>query len=324
MRIIAAIFIALSLTITATLLFAPREPVRGPITFAESDLGPDVDLYLAAREARFDDIVPGTQKRVLWAGEAGARTTYAIVYIHGFSATSEEIRPVPEMVAQALGANLYYTRLTGHGRGSDAMTEATVPAWIDDYAEAMAIGARLGERVIVMTTSTGGTIAALGTFDARIEQDPAGLIFVSPNFKVANPAASLLTLPLARYWVPAVAGAERAFEASNAAHEQFWTTRYDTLALLPMAASVQATGLLPYAEAKVPALFIFSDEDQVVDHSVTREVAGEWAAPVEIYNPELTPQDDPNAHVIAGDILSPSQTPIVADVMIRWIASLPD
>ena len=117
MRIFAAIFIVLALSITGLLLFAPREPVTGPLTFTQDRLGEDLDLYLAAEEGEYDDIIPGTQKRIVWAGEAGARTTFSIVYIHGFSATSEEIRPVPDNVAEALGANLYYTRLAGHGRG---------------------------------------------------------------------------------------------------------------------------------------------------------------------------------------------------------------
>ena len=47
MRIIAYIFIAIALTATALLLFGPREPVEGEITFAEADLGDDLDAYLA-------------------------------------------------------------------------------------------------------------------------------------------------------------------------------------------------------------------------------------------------------------------------------------
>ena len=322
MRIIAYIFIFIALSVTALLLFGPREPVQGEITFVEADLGDDLDLYLASREARFDDIVPGVEKRIVWAGTPGERTTWAIVYVHGFSATSQEIRPVPDDVAEALGANLYFARLTGHGRGSEAMTDGSVPAWIDDYAEALAIGARLGDRVIVMSTSTGGTIAAIGEFDPRIGTEVAGHIFVSPNFKVANPAAGLLTLPLARHWVPSVAGAERSFEPSNEEHGRYWTTSYSTLALLPMAASVQHAGLQPYAETETPALFIFSDADSVVDHSVTREVAEAWGGPVQIHNPDLGEGDDAYAHVIAGDILSPGQTAAVTEVMVRWIAEL--
>ena len=323
LRIIGVIFIVLALALTALLLFGPREPVEGPITFAAADLGEDIDAYLDLAEARFDDIVPGVEKQVIWAGTPGTPTTWSIVYIHGFSATAQEIRPVADQVAEALGANLFYTRLAGHGRGSDAMLEGSVPAWINDYAEAVAIGQRLGERVIVIGTSTGGTVAAMGAFDRRIEQDVAGYVLISPNFRVANPAAALLTLPLARHWVALVAGAEREFEPSNEEHGRYWTTRYSTLALLPMAASVQAAGLLPFDETDVPALFMFSDADQVVDHSVTREVAESWGGPVEIWTPDLGEGDDAFAHVIAGDIMSPGQTAPAVEAIVRWMAALP-
>ena len=95
-------------------------------------------------EQQFPDIRPGAAKRILWAGEKGARTPLAIVYIHGFSGSAEEIRPVPDEVARTLGANLYFSRLAGHGRRPAAMAEPDAGDWIEDMAEAMAIGRRLG------------------------------------------------------------------------------------------------------------------------------------------------------------------------------------
>ena len=89
--------------------FAPREPL-------------DLDSYLRDREAVVGGITPGTEKRILWAGAAGARTDWAVVYLHGFSATSEEIRPVPDRVAAGLGANLYFTRLAGYGLATAVLT----------------------------------------------------------------------------------------------------------------------------------------------------------------------------------------------------------
>ncbi|MDD4273595.1 MAG: hypothetical protein PHG14_07705 [Desulfobacter postgatei] len=38
------------------------------------------------------------------------------VYIHGFSATRKETAPLSDLVAKTLNANLFYTRLSGHGR----------------------------------------------------------------------------------------------------------------------------------------------------------------------------------------------------------------
>ena len=97
--------------------FAPREPL-------------DLDSYLRDREAVVGGITPGTEKRILWAGAAGARTDWAVVYLHGFSATSEEIRPVPDRVAAGLGANLYFTRLAGYGLATAVLTWPFARHWV--------------------------------------------------------------------------------------------------------------------------------------------------------------------------------------------------
>ncbi|QPH54681.1 alpha/beta hydrolase [Pontivivens ytuae] len=323
MRRAAKVFIVIAAFVVALLLLGPREPAGGEITFAASQVGADVDGYLAAREAVFGDIVEGAEKRVIWAGAPGARTPLSIVYLHGFSATSEEIRPVPDNVAAALGANLYYARLAGHGRGGDALAEATVADWLNDYAEAVEIGARLGERVLVLATSTGATVAMQGHFEDEIDDDAvAGFAMVSPNFGLANPLGGLLTLPFARQWVPVVAGEERSFATKNEAHARYWTATYPTVAVLPMAASVQATVQLAYEDADVPALFVFSDADQVVDAARTRAVAADWGAAVTIVNPEPGEGDDPFAHVIAGDIMSPGLTDEVTAAVVQWAGGL--
>ena len=46
------------------------------------------------------------------------------------AATSEEVRPLPEDVAKSLGANLYFTRLAGHGRGDLPMSEPSMNDWM--------------------------------------------------------------------------------------------------------------------------------------------------------------------------------------------------
>ncbi|MEM9270351.1 MAG: alpha/beta hydrolase, partial [Pseudomonadota bacterium] len=156
-------------------VFGPREPV-GRASFAPSDIGADLDAYLAESEAQVANMRPGTEKRILWA-EKGAKTPYSVVYLHGFSASALEISPVPERVAEALGANLFFTRFTGHGRDGPAMAEGSLPEWRRDAAEALEIGARLGERVLVIATSTGAPLLTLEMGEA----DVAGVVLVSPN-----------------------------------------------------------------------------------------------------------------------------------------------
>jgi alpha-beta hydrolase superfamily lysophospholipase len=303
------------------LVLWPAEPVDTRIDFDPAVIGPDPEAWLADGEARFDDITPGVEKRILWAGDAGVPTDEVVVYIHGFSATSEEIRPVPDRVADALGANLLYWRLAGHGRTGDAMAEATAGDWIEDMAQALAVAGELGDRVTVIATSTGGTLAAIAATLPELAPQIDRLVLISPNFEVAHPAARLLTWPAARAWVPVVAGRERGFQPLNEAQGRYWTTRYPTVATLPMAALVDHARGLDYSGVDIPTLFLFSDADQVVRAEATREVAGRWGGAPVLSPQDVPPGNDPMSHVIAGDILSPSMTPAVTDEILGFIAA---
>lgn len=145
---------------------------------------------------------------------------------------------------------------------------------------------------------------------------------VAPNYQINNPAAPLLTLPAARYWLPLLAGDRRSFEPLNADQQTYWTTEYPSVAVLPMAALVKAVGKADLSAATVPALFMFSDSDQVVTAEATRAAAARWGGAVTLWQPTLTEGDDPSAHVIAGDIASPAQTDVVVDEIIAWAKEL--
>ncbi|MEE4361728.1 MAG: alpha/beta fold hydrolase, partial [Pseudomonadales bacterium] len=120
-----------------------------------------LDAWLAAREARHDDLREETDERIVWAAGERRRTPLSIVYLHGFSASRRETAPLCDRMAEALGANLFYARLAGHGRSPEAMGEATVADWLDDAQRAWSLGTRLGQRVAFVGTSTGGTLATL-------------------------------------------------------------------------------------------------------------------------------------------------------------------
>lgn len=65
-----------------------------------------------------------------------------LVYLHGISATRQETAALAEIVAKRLEANLFYTRLTGHGRTGEALLDGSVRAWFNDTVEAFDIGQR--------------------------------------------------------------------------------------------------------------------------------------------------------------------------------------
>ncbi|WP_299687453.1 alpha/beta fold hydrolase [uncultured Tateyamaria sp.] len=301
-------------------LFGPYEPA--PLTPTHDAVGADIDAHFAQSEAQFDDIVPGTQKRIVWADETGARTEWSVLYVHGFSASSEEIRPVPDRVAEALGANLIFTRLQGHGRGPDALADGTVQGWVNDLAEGMDAARATGDRVIVMATSTGGTLVTALAPDSAVMDGVAGLILVSPNYGLNNPLAPLLSWPAARHWLPPLAGARRSFEPRNEGHATYWTTEYDSVAVMPMVALIDAVNAMDHTEQSLPALFWFATADEVVQPGRTAEIAAAWGGPSTVVNPVMGPGDDDQSHVIAGNVLSPGQTDAAVVGMVDWIKGL--
>ncbi|MCB1370505.1 MAG: alpha/beta fold hydrolase [Rhodobacteraceae bacterium] len=281
------------------------------------DLPEDLDEYLAEAEARVPDLRAGAQKEILWADPATRdRTAVAIVYLHGFSASRLEISPVAERVARDLGANLFLTRLAGHGRNGAAMAEPRLADWLADLAEAVAIGRRIGDRIVLIGTSTGGTLAYVAAAMPALRRDLLGVALLSPNFALRASGEWLLRLPGARRILPLVGGRERGFEPRNAAHAAGWTTRYSTASLATLGDLLALARRIPPEDLHLPAFFAFSPEDSVVDPAAIERIAARWGGPTEVHEVTLGPDDDPSRHVIAGDILSPGMT----DAMVGWLA----
>lgn len=283
----------------------------------------EIAARIAAEEAQVPHLREGCEKRFIWAGQGAEgppqKRPYAVVFIHGFSATGEELRPLPDLVAEGLNAHLFFTRLTGHGQDGTAMGEASLADWRADVAEALGVGAALGEQVIVMGCSTGCTLATLALAEgAKI----AAMIHVSPNFGLTHRLAQwLLDAPGSRHWAHLIAGKERSFKPHNPAHAQFWTLSYPTRAVHVMGDAVRAVRRADLGRITAPALFCFNAQDQVVSARATEAVMARWGGPAAVHRLTQTPDDDPNGHVMAGNILSPGQTAPLADEILRWLAS---
>ena len=90
------------LLLAIVILLGPRIPVDTRIRPVE--LPEDLDTWLAEAESAHGDIVPGTEKTILWQHEDKRRTPYSIVYLHGFSASRQETFPLCPNLAQAVPA----------------------------------------------------------------------------------------------------------------------------------------------------------------------------------------------------------------------------
>lgn len=308
------LFAALLLTFFA----GPREPVDTQLQ--PPALPADLDAYLAREEARFPDIVPGAEKTIVWAHADHRRTPLAVVYLHGFSATRQETAPLSDDLARRLGANLFYTRLSGHGRSEAAMAEATAGDWLRDAREALAIGRRLGERVLLVGTSTGGTLATWLAGEPGSEA-LAACVLISPNFAPHDPASTVLSWPWARQFVPLVLGTEYQWTPRNAEQARYWSHRYPSTALLPMMALVRYVEARPLEQIRLPLLVIYSPGDQVVDPQRTEQAFARFGSPYKqlIARPE---SQDPAHHVLAGRILAPDDTPAIEAQILQFLDGL--
>jgi esterase/lipase len=279
----------------------------------------DIETWLATREAGVQGLRAGCAKQIVWANGA-RKTPIAVVYVHGFSATGEEVRPLPDMLAKALGANLYFARLTGHGQDGAAMGRARLPDWEADVAEALQIGVALGDEVIVMGCSTGCTLLTT----ALAQGAPAkGIVHVSPNYGLRDwSVQALLQMPFVRSWGRYVAGKEQTFEVISDAHAAFWTVKYDTRAVFTMADAVRAAWASPIERIHTPAYFAFGETDQVVSPLKTRKMMARWGGAVRAGILVQGPRDDKMGHVMAGDVFSPNQTAPLAQRIIDWARDL--
>jgi len=272
--------------------------------------------HLADSEARQPDIWPGAEKTVIWAGSKQRSTPLALVYLHGFSACRQETAPLCEQVAEALGANLFYTRLQGHGCPAVSLLDCHPEHWYADALEALAVGRRLGERVVLVGCSTGATLATWLAMRPEAEALQS-LVLLSPNYGLRHPLAELLTTPLGTPLLRLVVGREYRFEPVNADHARYWSNRYPAIALQRMMSMVKAVRSSPLALIRTPTLCLYNPHDRLVNARRIEPTVARFGAARRLCR-QITP-DDPERHVPAGDILSPSSTATVAREIVDFI-----
>ncbi len=312
LRILLVTVVALAVTLY---LLTPEKLAR---VSATPSLPADLDDWLSDSEAAAPyPLIPGTEKRIRWHAGSGEKTAYAIVYLHGFSASRQEIYPTMDIVAEALGANLFETRLSGHGRSEGALEGVVAEQWLDDAAEALAVGARLGDKTILVGTSTGATLA-VAMAGHELMSGVSDVVLISPNFALADDRAALLTKPAGPQLADLLIGDTRTFDAHNEAHGLYWSTTYPTRAV------VEAMRLVDYVDNSLPLelpsrlLVVYSPDDKVISAPAIVGALEKIATPaLEVVR--VTETDDLMRHVIAGDILSPSTTESVAAAVVDFI-----
>lgn len=246
--------------------------------------------------------------RVIWQDSVPTKTEYSFVYLHGFAGSYRDGYPLNVNVADTFGANIYLSRWAGHGLVPPASLDSFSPetAW-ESAKEALLIGHRIGKKVVIISTSTGGTLAL--KLAAAYPDSVYGLINISPNIKDDQMGASLLTTEIGPELAQLISlGEDHKVKQEPEAAEQYWDTLYPAQALVELQLLVEST-MKPelYRKVSCPVLTLYYHknilkEDEHVEVSVYPDVHGQLATPDSMV--KLVALDKPGTHFIGSAIKS--------------------
>ncbi|WP_190811163.1 carboxylesterase [Flagellimonas sp. S3867] len=265
-----------------------------------------LEKWIKAKEDRIPNIKPENESRIIWFDSIPTKTEYSIVYIHGWSASSKEGDPIHLQTAKRYGCNLYLPRLAGHGLiEKEGMLNLTADDVLNSAKEAIAVAKQLGNKVLIMATSTGGTLAL---HLAGGDEDIAGILLYSPNIEIFDPNAKLLTGPWGIQLAKAVKKSDYyEFEATDE-KKKYWTTKYRMEALTQLQALVDNTMIPETFQQVIQPTFLGyfykndSIQDKVVSVPAMLEMYDQLGANVDLKRKRAFPNT--GDHVMTSSITS--------------------
>jgi pimeloyl-ACP methyl ester carboxylesterase len=198
-----------------------------------------IDQSIQEQESSVVDLKEGNNAMISWAIQPNVQTDLAFVYLHGFGASRMEGEPVVSKLAKTFTANVYYARLKGHGRsGVEGFDELTKENYLESATEALEIGRVLGKKVVLISTSTGGTLS----LDlAAKHKDIAGLVMYSPFVDLTNPMMNQITTPEGREAFKSMIGGEIQKTERPEPEAKYWSTQYHINAYVALIGMLQET-----------------------------------------------------------------------------------
>lgn len=266
----------------------------------------NMDSLVQAAE-KLHKIKPNNEAKIIWADSTHQPTEYAIVYLHGFSASQMEGAPVHENIAKAFQCNLYLARLAEHGIDTtEDLLNLTAENYWESAKQAYAIGKKIGKKVIIMSTSTGGTLSLQL---AAAYPEIAGLVMYSPNIAINNPAAPLLNNPWGLQIARLVKGGNYAnIPIKNSEYPKYWNTHYRLESTVALQNLLEATMTKEqFAKVHQPSLVLYyykdeAHQDNVVKVSAIKEMFAAIQTPDSLKKEVAIP--NAGSHVLASPIVS--------------------
>ena len=242
-----------------------------------------LENYVAMQESKHT-LKPDNEARLIWADSTKKKTKFSVVYLHGFSASQKEGDPIHLQFAKEFGCNLYLARLADHGVDTtEQLLYFTGDRWWQSSKEALAIGKAIGENVILMSTSTGGTMAIM--LAAEYPEDVDALINMSPNIAVNDPSAWLLNNPWGLQIARKVLGSDYQNIQYDSARQIYWNGKYRIESLVQMEEMLEdKMNKSTFEKVKCPSLTLYyykneQEQDKTVKVSAMLEMNKQLGTP---------------------------------------------
>jgi len=262
----------------------------------------EIDL----REKNTKFIKPNNESRLIFADSIPQKTEYCLLYLHGFSASPQEGYPLNEVFPQRYHMNVYMPRLAGHGLESSAnLLEMTPNHLIESAKEALRVARQLGDKVILMSTSTGGTLSLIL---ASANPDIAALILYSPNIEMREDMTKIFTFPWGLQIGKMVNGDMVTYPDDPPIIKKYWQSSYRLEAVAYLQSLVENTMTArTFNEVKQPLFlgYYYKDEDHqdpTVKVSAMIKMFDELGTPDELKRKVAFP--NAGEHPIASDLRS--------------------
>lgn len=265
-----------------------------------------LEQYISNIETKHK-LKPDNEARIVWLDDSlKLQTEYAVVYLHGFSASQEEGDPVHKEFAQKFGCNLFLTRLAEHGIDTtETLLNFTADKLWNSAKEAYAIGKKLGKKIILMATSTGGTLALKL---AAEYPDIAGLMLLSPNIAINDPNAWLLNNHWGLQIAKMVKGKYNTAKDTTALYAQYWNNKYRIEATVQLEELLESTMKeSTFNKVTQPALLLYyykddDHQDDVVKVSAMKRMFTQISTPDSLKRQVAIP--NAGNHVLGSPIKS--------------------
>lgn len=191
------ILIILSIIIIgiAIFLMGPKLP-KAELSIVYPEFNADIialEGWIENKEYNAGEIKFDNEAKIIWNDSIPVKTEYSVVYLHGFGASHKEGFPVNVNLADSLNANIYLARLGGHGLAAkDGFKGMTAEKYMQSAVDALAVGEIIGEKVIIIGTSTGGAQALW--LAAQYPEKVAAILLYSPYIALKDEANAKLVL----------------------------------------------------------------------------------------------------------------------------------